>query len=276
MTTLAGKTAIITGASRGIGQAIAHRLAKEGVNIVIAAKTVEPHPKLPGTIYTVAKEVEALGAKALPIACDVRNEEQVAEMVKACVETFGGIDFLINNASAISLTPTLDTAMKRFDLMFGVNVRATFSVSQACIPHLKKSKGHIITMSPPLDMNPKWFSPHLAYTMSKYGMSMCTLGLSDELKDSGVRVNSLWPRTTIATAAIANNFPAELLNASRKPDIVADAACMLLSNNKMETGCFYIDEKILRDAGVTDFKAYAVDPTIPLMSDLFIDSGVVA
>ena len=271
MSVLQGKTAIITGASRGIGLSIAERLAKAGCNIVVAAKTAEPHPKLPGTIYTTAKAIEALGAKALPVMLDVRDEHAIEQMVQKTVETFGGIDILINNASAISLTNTSDTPMKRYDLMHSVNVRGTFACSQACIEHLSNSSiGHILTMSPPLVMDPKWFQAHLAYTMSKYGMSMCTLGLAQELKNRGISVNSLWPKTTIATAAIANNFPPELLNASRTPEIVADAAYEIITRDPKPTGRFFIDETVLRESGMTDFDQYAKMPNVPLMTDLFL------
>lgn len=277
MAEFSGKTVVITGASRGIGQAMAHRFAKAGANIVIAAKTDTPHPKLPGTIHSVAEEVTQLGGKALPIVCDIREEEGVKKVVQETLNTFGGIDVLINNASAISLTPTLDTPMKRFDLMQGVNARGTFLCSQACLPSLQKSDvGHILTLSPPMDMDPKWFAGHLAYTMSKYGMSMCTLGLSAEFGRQGVCVNSLWPRTTIATAAIANHFPPELMKASRKPEIVADAAWAIVTSNDKPNGQFFIDERVLKDAGVTDFSAYAVDPNVPLMTDLFVGEGAYA
>ncbi|MAZ44958.1 MAG: short chain dehydrogenase [Legionellales bacterium] len=271
MSTLKGRTVIITGASRGIGLAIAERFAKEGANIVVAAKTSEPHPKLPGTIHSAAEVVESYGVKALPLAVDVRNEEAIAEMVDTTMSTFGRIDALINNASAISLTSTLDTEMKRYDLMHSVNVRATFACSKACIPYLKDSDlAHILTMSPPLVMDPKWFQAHLAYTMSKYGMSMCTLGLAQEMKGMGISVNSLWPKTTIATAAIANNFPPELMKASRKPEIVADAALAILTRSSKPTGQFFIDETVLRESGVTSFDHYAESPNVPLMTDLFL------
>jgi citronellol/citronellal dehydrogenase len=270
---LEGKTAFITGSSRGIGREIALRLAKEGANIVILAKTSEPHPKLKGTIHTVAKEIEALGAKALPLAVDVRFEEAVEAAVARAVATFGGIDFLVNNASAIQLSPTLDTEMKRFDLMFGVNVRATFLCSKACIPYLKQSKNaHILNMSPPLSMKAKWFRDHVAYSMSKYGMSMCTLGMAAELKPYGISVNSLWPKTTIATAAIENNFPKELIEASRKPSIVADAVYALFTRaGEKKTGEFLVDQSVLEEAGVKDFSDYAVNPKVPLMPDFFLD-----
>jgi citronellol/citronellal dehydrogenase len=268
-----GKTVIVTGASRGIGRAIALKLAKQGANIVIMAKTKEPHPKLSGTIDSVAKEVVECGGKALALQVDVRNEEQVYSAIETAAATFGGIDVLVNNASAISLTPTLDTPMKRFDLMFDVNVRATFLCSQACLPYLKKSNNpHILTLSPPIVMNAKWFKRHCAYTISKYGMSMCTLGMAEEFKNFGVAVNSLWPRTTIATAAVEFNFPKEFLEASRTTDIMADAAFIVLSKNSREyTGRFCIDEELLRSEGVTDFEQYAVNPGKPLHADLYIE-----
>lgn len=267
------KTVFITGASRGIGREIALRLAKEGARIVIAAKTTTPHPNLPGTIYTVAKEIEDLGGQALPIPLDVRDDTAIQAAVSQAVERFGGIDILINNASAISLTPTLQTPMKRFDLMFNVNVRATFACAQACIHHLKNAENpHILNLGPPLNMDAKWFKDHLAYTMSKYGMSMCTLGLSAEFQKDGIAVNSLWPKTTIATAAIAVNFPPEILQASRKPAIMADAAYQILTrDSRTTTGNFFIDEEILRSTGITDFSHYAINPNAPLYPDLFIN-----
>lgn len=270
--TFANQVAFITGASRGIGRAIALRLASAGAAIAIAAKTSEPHPALPGTIYTVAEEIEALGGKALPLQVDVRDEQAVQAAVAKTVEHFGGIDILINNASAISLTSTLNTPMKRFDLMFDVNARAAFVCAQACIPHLTKAVNpHILTLSPPLNMDAKWFKDHLAYTLSKYGMSMCTLGLAEEFKSAGIAANSLWPKTTIATSAIAVNFPPEILNASRKPEIMADAAfCILSSDSRSTTGHFFIDEEVLRANGVSDFSNYAVHPDMPLYPDLFL------
>lgn len=274
MTTLKGKTIFITGATRGIGEAIALRCARDGANIVVTGKTAEPNPKLPGTIYSVAKEIEAAGGQALPIQLDVRNDEQIQHAVAEAAKQFGGIDVLINNASAISMTSTLDTTMKRFDLMFGVNVRATFACSQACIPHLMKgSNPHILTLSPPLSMEAKWFKDHLAYTMSKYGMSMCTLGLAAELAHIGIAANSIWPRTTIATAAIAVHFPEEILNASRKPEIMADAAhAIIMRDSRKNTGNFYIDEEVLKEEGMKDFSHYALKPGTELFPDLFIES----
>lgn len=274
MTSLKNKTALITGGSRGIGKAIALRLAKEGVHIAIAAKTTEPHPKLEGTIYTAAREVEALGVKALPLQCDIRSEEQIQSTVDEVVKTFGGIDILINNASAISLTPTEATEPKRFDLMHGIQVRGTFFMCKACIPHLKKSdNAHILNLSPPLNLNPKWFAQHLAYTMSKYGMSMIVLGLAEELKKDRIAANALWPRTTIATAAVQNLLGGDaLMQMSRTPEIVADAAYYILSQSSEEcTGNFFIDEDVLRKNGETDFTKYAVSAQQQLMTDIFLD-----
>lgn len=272
MTTLKNKTLFITGASRGIGEAIALRAARDGANIVIAAKTDQPHPSLPGTIHTTAEAVEKAGGKALPLMLDVRDTDQIEAAVAKAVSHFGGIDILVNNASAISLTNTRDTLPKRFDLMMSVNARATFFCSRACMPHLMKAENpHILTMSPPLNMEAKWFKDHLAYTYSKYGMSACTLGMSAEFKAMGVAVNSLWPQTTIATAAIEVNFPKELLAASRKPEIVANAAHWILTQNaSATTGNFFIDEDVLRAAGETDFEKYSVNPAVPVMQDLFL------
>jgi citronellol/citronellal dehydrogenase len=270
---LKDKVIFITGASRGIGREIALRCAKDGAKIAIAAKTAEPHANLQGTIYTVADEIKAAGGEALPLQVDIRDETRVYEAVAETIAAFGGIDILVNNASAIFLAPTEKTPMKRFDLIFSVNARGTFLCSQACIPHLKKSTNpHILTLSPPLNMKPKWFKDNLAYTISKYGMSMCTLGMSDELKSSGIAVNSLWPKTTIATAAIEVNFPKEILEASRKPSIMADAAYgILTSDSRQVTGNFFIDEVFLRTQGVTDFDAYALNPGHSLYPDFFLD-----
>lgn len=272
MTTLKGKTIFITGGSRGIGRSIALRFAADGANVVIAAKTAEAHPKLEGTIHTVAAEVESAGGKALPIQLDIRDEMAVAAAVKKTAETFGGIDVLVNNASAISLTDTLGTPAKRFDLMHGINTRGTFVCAQACIPFLKRgSNPHILTLSPPLNLKPKWFKPHLAYTLSKYGMSMCTLGLAAELAADGIAANSLWPRTTIATAAVATFFP-QAMAASRLPEIMADAAYAIVTRPSREcTGNFFIDEAVLRTTGVTDFERYAVNRGVPLAADIFLD-----
>ena len=269
-----GGTALITGGSRGIGKAIAERLAKEGYNIAIASKTAEPHPKLEGTIYTAAKEIEALGVKCLPLQCDIRNEEQIQAAVDETVKTFGGIDILINNASAISLTPTEHTEPKRFDLMTDIEIRGTFFMCRACIPHLRKStNAHILNLSPPLNLNPKWFAQHLAYTISKYGMSMIILGLAEELKKDKIAANALWPRTTIATAAVQNLLGGDtLMKMSRKPEIVADAAYAILSKSSTEcTGNFFTDEEVLQKEGITDFSKYAVDISQQLMRDIFLD-----
>ncbi len=270
---LAGKTLFITGASRGIGLAIGLRAARDGANVVIAAKTTEPHPKLPGTIYTAAKEIEDAGGKALPIMLDVRDGDAIAAAVAKTVETFGGIDILVNNASAISLTGTVDTPLKRFDLMHQIHTRGTFACSQACIPHLAKAANpHILNLSPPLNMEVRWFSPHVAYTMAKYGMSMCVLGMADELKSKGIAVNALWPRTSIATAAVQNLLGGDsLTRASRKVEIVADAAHLVLMSPSRElTGQFLVDEELLRKHGVTDFDAYAVEPGHALADDFFL------
>jgi citronellol/citronellal dehydrogenase len=270
---LKGKTLFITGATRGIGREIALRCARDGAKIVVTGKTAEPHPKLSGTIHSVAREVEAAGGAALPIQLDVRDADAVADAVKQAAAAFGGIDCLVNNASAISLTGTLDTPVKRFDLMLAINLRGTFVCSQACIPHLRKAANpHIVTLSPPLDMRPRWFKDHVAYTMAKYGMSMCTLGMAEELRAHGIAVNSLWPRTTIATAAIEVNFPEAILKASRKPAIMADAAYAILNrDSRSATGNFYIDEAVLREEGVADFDQYAVTPGMKPYPDLFLD-----
>ncbi|MFA6971308.1 MAG: NAD(P)-dependent oxidoreductase [Gallionella sp.] len=268
MSDLRDKVIFITGSTRGIGREIALRCARDGAKVVITGKTVTAHDKLPGTIYTVADEVVQAGGQALPVELNVRDEQAIVSAVAQAAAHFGGIDALVNNASAISLTPTLDTTAKKLDLLWDVNMRATFLMSQACIPHLKKAVNpHILTLSPPLAMDAKWFAPHLAYTMSKYGMSMCTLGLAQEFAE--ISVNCLWPRTTIATAAIEFNFPAAILNASRKPAIVADAAYQILTNAG-GSGNFYIDEDVLRKAGVSDFGQYAVSPGTPLFNDLFL------
>lgn len=260
---LKGKTVFITGASRGIGKAIGLRAARDGANVVIAAKTADPNPKLPGTIYSAKEEIEAAGGKALACIVDVRFEEQIHEAVKQAVATFGGIDVLVNNASAISLTGTVDTPMKRFDLMHGINTRGTFACSQACIPYLAKSENaHILNISPPLNMEARWFAPHVAYTMAKFGMSMCVLGMAEELKDKKIAVNALWPKTVIATAAVQNLLGGDAsIRGSRKPDIVADAAYAILTRKSSEfTGNFCIDENVLRESGVTDLSAYAMTP----------------
>jgi citronellol/citronellal dehydrogenase len=273
MASLEGKVLFITGASRGIGKAIALRAARDGARIAIAAKTAEPHPKLPGTIYTAAEEIEKAGGKALPLMVDIRYEDQIANAVAETVAKFGGIDICVNNASAISLTGTLETPMKRFDLMHSINTRGTFAVSQACIPHLQKAKNpHILNLSPPLNMAPRWFQNHVAYTMAKYGMSMCVLGMAAEFKDDGIAVNALWPRTTIATAAINMVGGEEMMRQSRKPEIMADAAhAILTSDSRACTGNFFIDEDLLRSRGVTDFEQYAMVKGEPLMPDFFLD-----
>ena len=268
-----GKTALVSGGSRGIGLAIAKKLASEGANVAIMAKTTEPHPRLPGTIYTAAEEIESAGGKALPLVTDIRYEDQVKSAVQETVSAFGSIDIVINNASAISLTPTTFTEMKRFDLMFGVNVRGTFLVSKESIPYLLKSDNpHILSLSPPLDMNPKWFSQTLAYTMSKFGMSQCILGLAEEYKREGIAANALWPHSVIATAAISNVVMGdEAFPHCRKPEILADAAAVILSKNSKEfTGNFCIDDVLLSEEGVTDFSVYRVDPKQPLWRDFFV------
>jgi citronellol/citronellal dehydrogenase len=269
---LKGKTLFVTGGSRGIGLAIALRAAADGANVVIAAKTAEPHPKLPGTIHTAARDIEAAGGRCLPVQCDIRDEAQIARAVAAALERFGAIDILVNNASAISLTGTLETPIKRFDLMFGINVRGTYAASQACIPHLRHAANpHILTLAPPLNLDPKWFKGHVAYTMSKYGMSMCVLGMAAELKEAGIAVNALWPRTIISTAAL-QMIPGIDTSGGRKPEIVADAAHWILSQPSREcSGNFFIDEDVLRRAGFTDFRRYAVDPGKRLLPDLFLD-----
>ena len=271
---LSGKTLFITGASRGIGLAIALRAARDGANVVIAAKTETAHPKLPGTIYTAAAEIEAAGGKALPLVVDIRFEDQVYGAVEQAVRHFGGIDILVNNASAISLTGTLQTPMKRYDLMMGVNVRGTFLCSQACLPHLKKAANpHILTLSPPLDMRATWFAPHLAYTMAKYGMSMCVLGMAEEFRDAGVAVNALWPRTIIATAAL-QVIPGAEAERGRTPEIVAEAAWHILTrNSRRTTGNFFIDDEVLAGAGITDLSRYSVAEGRPLKPDLFVDDA---
>ncbi|MGB7650363.1 MAG: NAD(P)-dependent oxidoreductase [Gallionella sp.] len=271
MTTLRDKVIFISGATRGIGREIALRCARDGAKIIITGKTAEPHAKLPGTIHSVAAEVEALGGQALAIQLDVRDEMAIKAAVEQAAAHFGGIDILLNNASAISLTDTLHTKAARLDLMWEVNMRGTFLLSQACIPHLQKSTAaHILTLSPPLNLDPKWFAPHVAYTLSKYGMSMCTLGMAQEFAADRIAINCLWPRTIIATAAIEFNFPVELLNAARKPSIMADAAYQIFTQQAFSTGQFLIDEAVLRAAGVTDFAHYAVSPSVPLYDDLFL------
>ena len=271
--TLRGKTLFITGASRGIGKAIGLRAARDGAHVVIAAKTTERHPRLAGTIFTAAEEVRAAGGEALACPVDVRSEAQVQAAVEEAVARFGGIDILVNNASAIQLTGTLETPMKRFDLMHQVNTRGTFLVSQACIPHLKKAENpHILNISPPLNLQPRWFAPHLAYTIAKYGMSLCVLGMAEELRSAGIAVNALWPRTVIATAAVENLLGGEeTIRHSRKPEIMADAAHAILTRDSRScTGNFFIDEEVLREEGRTDFDSYSVVPGADLLPDFFL------
>lgn len=274
MATLAGKTLFITGASRGIGLAIAKKAAKDGANVAVVAKTAEPHPKLEGTIFTAKDEIEAAGGKALPLACDIREEEQVRAAVKKTVDTFGGIDILINNASALSLTPTEKTPVARFDLMHQINTRGTFLVTQTCIPHLRAAQNpHVLMLSPPLDFSVKWFAPHVAYSIAKYGMSLCVLGMAKEFEKDGVAVNALWPRTAIATAAVKNVLGGDrLMQMSRSPDIVADAAHLILTQPSREfTGQFVIDDTLLYEkGGVSDFEGYRMDPSQPLVADFFV------
>jgi citronellol/citronellal dehydrogenase len=273
---LKGRTIFISGASRGIGLAIVKRAAVDGANVAIAAKTTEANPKLPGTIYTAAEEIEAAGGKALPIQCDIRDEDQVVAAARKAAETFGGIDILVNNASAINLTPTEATPMRRFDLMFGVNVRGTFLCTQACLPYLKQSaerkrNPHVLTLSPPLNMQARWFAPHVAYTMAKYGMSMCVLGHAEEFRSYGIAVNALWPRTVIQTAAL-QMIPGVVPEHCRTPEIMADAAyAVLTSDASTTTGNFFIDEEVLKKSGVTDFERYSVVPgSRQLLPDLFL------
>ena len=276
--TLEGRTLFVSGGSRGIGLAIAVRAAQDGANVAIAAKTVEPHPKLTGTIHTAASAVDQAGGTSLAIACDIRDEDSVRSAVEATVARFGGIDILVNNASAISLTGTLETPMKRFDLMSEVNVRGTFLCSQACLPHLKASAAagrnpHILTLAPPPNLNPKWFKDHVAYTIAKYGMSLCVLGMAEEFRADGIGINALWPRTVIATAAIAMIPGAsERVDMMRRPAIVADAAHVILTRDaRATTGNFFIDENVLAQVGIKDLSRYAIKPGAPLLPDLFLD-----
>ena len=274
MSDLDGKTIFISGGSRGIGLAIAKRAAADGASIIVAAKTAEPHPKLPGTIYTAAEEIESVGGKALPVVCDIRDDKAVQAAVDAGVEKFGGIDICVNNASAISLTPTLQTPMTRYDLMHQINTRGTFLVSQTCLPHLLKSGNpHILNLSPPLNMVEKWFKNHVAYTMAKFGMSMCVLGMAGEFREQGVAVNALWPRTAIATAAVKNLLGGdEMVKRSRTPEIMADAAHFILTQPSREfTGNFCIDDEVMEMAGVTDLTSYAVDASLDLIPDFFVE-----
>ena len=274
---LQGKTLFISGASRGIGLAIAKRAARDGANVAIVAKTEQPNPKLPGTIYTAAEEIAQAGGQALPIPCDIRDDAGVAAAARRCADHFGGIDILVNNASAISLTGTLETPMKRVDLMFGVNVRGTYVCSQACLPYLKVAaqagrNPHILTLSPPLNMNPKWFKGHVAYTIAKYGMSMCTIGMAEEFRADGIGVNALWPRTVINTAALAM-LPSVDPKLCRTPEILADTAYIIFNRDaRKHTGNLYIDEDVLAEEGITDLDKYAVVPgTKRFIPDLFLD-----
>lgn len=273
MHNLKNKTIFITGSSRGIGREIALRCARDGANVVITGKTVVPHPKLRGTIYSVAEEVQQAGGQALALPLDVRDEKAIEAAVDQTVARFGGVDVLVNNASAIALKSTLQTSASRLDLLWDVNMRATFLASKVCIPHLKNSTNpHILTLSPPLEMAAKWFAPHAAYSISKYGMSLCMLGMAREFAEEGVACNCLWPRTTIATAAIENNFPEAIFRGSRWPAIVADAAhAILVQDSRACTANFFIDEEVLRDAGMTDFSHYAVDAREKLVDDLFLN-----
>lgn len=264
----------ITGASRGIGLAIAKRLARDGANVAFVAKTAEPHPRLEGTVFTAAAEIEEAGGSALPIVGDIRDDEAVASAVEQTVEQFGGIDILINNASAINLSGTSDLDMKRYDLMQDINTRGTFLVTKMCLPALRQSaNAHVLTMSPPLNLNPVWFRNHVAYTIAKYGMSMCTLGMAEEFRSDGVGVNSLWPRTTIATAAVQNLLGGDAaMSMTRRPSIVADAAHAILTRDAAETtGNFFIDEEVLREEGVADFAQYQYGPDARLQTDIFLD-----
>jgi citronellol/citronellal dehydrogenase len=275
---LQGKTLFVTGASRGIGLAIALRAARDGANVAIAAKTAETHKHLPGTIYSAAEEIEKAGGKALPLVVDVRDEANVYDAVEKTVERFGGIDICVNNASAISLTPTLATDMKRYDLMNQVNARGTFLVSKACIPHLKRAANpHVLMLSPPLDMSPRWFQGHVAYTMAKFGMSMCVLGMAEEFRADGIAFNALWPRTGIATAAIQFALAGEEgMRRCRTPEIMADAAYAVFNKPAREfTGNFLIDDTFLYAEGERDFDKYRVDPTEPLMPDFFVPADSV-
>jgi citronellol/citronellal dehydrogenase len=275
MTSFQGKTVIITGASRGIGRSIALELAKAKANVVIAAKTVEPHKTLPGTIYTVAEEVEKAGGKALAFQLDVRDAEQITEMVKACVERFSGIDALVNNAGAIRLTGTSETPAKAFDLMMDVNARATFLCSQACLPYLEKAANpHILNLSPPIKLNPRWLQNHVAYTMSKYGMSLCTIGMAAEFAAKGVSINSLWPKSIVATAAVTWLMGEDVTKHCRKPEMMAKAAFEILSTEKNAlTGNTLVDEDFLKTRGMTDFSLFACDPSAELYADLYIDAA---
>ena len=275
MSSFKDKAVVISGGSRGVGLEIAKALGKDGARIAILAKTTEPHPKLPGTIYTAAEEIEEVGGSALPLICDIRFEDQVEESIEKVKKEFGGVDICINNASAIHLTDTVNTPMKRYDLMHNINVRGTFLLSKSCIPHLKDGKNpHILTLSPPLDIDKKWFGRTLAYTTAKYGMTLIAHGLSEELKELGIASNTLWPRTTIDTAAIRNVVGNEIVDGSRKPTIYADAAYAILKRDSKEcTGNFFLDQDVLEEEGVTDFEQYAVKPGATLFSDFFVDDN---
>ena len=275
MSSFKDKAVVISGGSRGVGLEIAKALGKDGARIAILAKTTEPHPKLPGTIYTAAEEIEEVGGSALPLICDIRFEDQVQESVEKVKKEFGGVDICINNASAIHLSDTVNTPMKRYDLMHNINVRGTFLLSKSCIPHLKDGKNpHILTLSPPLDIDKKWFGRTLAYTTAKYGMTLIAHGLSEELKELGIASNTLWPRTTIDTAAIRNVVGNEIVDGSRKPTIYADAAYAILKRDSKEcTGNFFLDQDVLEEEGVTDFEQYAVKPGATLFSDFFVDDN---
>lgn len=276
MPSLSGKTLFITGASRGIGKAIALKAAQDGANIVVAAKTAEPHQKLPGTVYETAKAIEDAGGKALACIVDIRDDAQVAAAIQKAVDTFGAIDILVNNASAISPTNTLATAMKRYDLMMDINIRGTFLCSKLCLPHLRQSTNpHVLNMAPPPKLDPRWFAPHVAYTLSKFGMSLLAMGMSEEFRQDGIAFNCLWPKTIIATAAIQNILGGEeAIRKSRKPEIVADAAYAILTRDSRTcTGNFFIDEDLLREEGVGDFRHYQVDPSLDpglLITDIFL------
>ncbi len=269
---LRGKTLFITGASRGIGLAIGLRAARDGANVAIVAKTAEPHPKLEGTVFTAAKQIDEAGGKGLPLVCDIRFEEQVAAAVAKTVETFGGIDILVNNASAINLTSTETTDMKRYDLMHSINTRGTFLCSKLCVPHLKKAANpHVLNLSPPLNMEERWFAPHVAYTMAKFGMSLCVLGMAGEFRGK-IAFNALWPRTTIATAAIKNLLGGDVaMKGSRKPEIMADAAHIIFNRSAKDcTGNFFVDDEVLKSAGKTDLSEYAMVPGAQLLPDFFV------
>ncbi len=273
MPNLAGKTLFITGASRGIGLSIALRAARDGANIAVVAKTTEPNPRLPGTVQSAVEQINAAGGRGLACPCDVRFDDQISAAVQQTVETFGGIDILVNNASALFLAATFDTPAKRFDLVHAINVRGTFLASQACLSHLMRAANpHILNLAPPLNFEPRWFAPHLAYSLSKFGMSLCVLGMAEEFRSVGVAVNALWPRTAIATAAVRNLLGGDdAVRRCRRPEIVADAAYEILTRPSREcTGQYFLDEDVLRNSGISDLSSYAVDPTVELLSDFFV------